>query len=93
MSLEKCELERRRWVGMGLTVLPGTNLYVGKKFGKVGSHCITRGGAREEAGPTVPLGRNCEVGKTFHRNGSHCVPRDELAGGEEDGQGWVQLYH
>ena len=42
---------------MGPTVPPGTNLHVGKKFGRVGSHCTTR----EEAGPTVPLGRNCEV--------------------------------
>ena len=27
---------------MGLTVPPGTNLHVGKKFGMVGSHCTTR---------------------------------------------------
>ena len=48
---------------MGLTVPPETNLHVGKKFGRIGSHCTTRRGGREEAGPTVPLGRNCEVGK------------------------------
>ena len=78
---------------MGLTLPPETNLHVGKKFGRIGSHCTTRRGAREEAGPTVSLGRNCEVGKTFGRSGSRYVPRDEFAGGEEDGQGWVQLYH
>ena len=54
---------------MGLTVPPETNLHVGKKFGRIGSHCTTRRRAREEAGPTVP--RNCEVGKRFGRNGSH----------------------
>ena len=58
---------------MGVTVPPETNLHVGKKFGRIGSHCTTRRGAREEAGPTVPLGRNCEVGKKFGRNESHYV--------------------
>ena len=27
---------------MGPTVPPGTNLHVGKEFGRGGSHCITR---------------------------------------------------
>ena len=45
---------------MGLTLPPETNLHVGKKFGRIGSHCTTRRGAREEADPTVPLGKNCE---------------------------------
>ena len=27
---------------MGLTVPPETNLHVGKKFGRGGSHCTTR---------------------------------------------------
>ena len=63
---------------MGLTVPPETNLHVGKKFGRIGSHCTTRRGAREEAGPNVPLGRNCEVGKKCGRGGFHCTSREEL---------------
>ena len=40
---------------MGQSVPLGTNLYVAKKFGRVGSHW---GGTNEEAGPNVPLGKN-----------------------------------
>ena len=55
---------------MGPTVPPGTNLHVGKEFGRGGSHCITREElerrqvplchferTREEVGPTVTLGK------------------------------------
>ena len=44
-------------------------------------------------GLTLPPETNLHVGKKFGRIGSHYVPRDKFAGGEEDGQGWVQLYH
>ena len=79
--------------GMGLTVLLGINLHVGKSFGRDGSHCNIREELERRQGPLYHQGRIQEVWKNLGRSGAHCATRDKFACGEEVRQDWVPLCH